>query len=119
LAPPRVYIADDEDIIESIDEDDVGQSVAIDDDVLMASLAIDDVVAIASLDIELSMLDDVQSIDDDIIELSVAELDDASWAKPGTTAAAKLPATSRAAAIASSFFISTSGVVVCAQSVGR
>ena len=45
------------------------------------------------------------SIAEDDIELSMAELDEASWARPGTTAAAKLPATSRAPIKASSFFM--------------
>ncbi len=61
--------------------------------------------------IELSIEDDIMELsvggqlEDDIIELSIAELDAVVWAKPGTTAAAKLPATRSVAMIASSFFM--------------
>lgn len=57
--------------------------------------------------IELSediMSDDMQSIDDDIIEVSIIELD-ADCASEGTVAEAIAPATRRAAATSISFFI--------------
>lgn len=82
---------------------DTGQ---LTEDDIMESLDI-----VESLDIiELSMLDDDQQsmLEDIIIELSIIELDEESWAKPGMAADAKAPATSRAAATASSFFISAS-----------
>jgi hypothetical protein len=72
--------------------------LSIDDE--MQSSIIDD--EDASLAIEL-LSDDAGQLDD--VELSIAELDEASWAKPGTTAAAKPPATSSAPIKASSFFM--------------
>lgn len=57
--------------------------------------------------IELSediMSDDMQSIDDDIIEVSVIELE-ADCASEGTVADAIAPATRRAAVVSISFFI--------------
>ena len=77
--------------------EDMQSSIIIDEDM---SLAIDDM----SLAIEL-LSDDAGQLAEDDIELSMAELDEASWAKPGTTAAAKLPATSRAPIKESSFFM--------------
>jgi hypothetical protein len=76
--------------------------ISIDDDVSDDDVSIEDM----SLDIELSI--GGQLDEDDIIELSMAELDEASWAKPGTTAAAKVPATSRPAIRAICFFKSLS-----------
>jgi hypothetical protein len=93
LAPrPLSHIAEDDDIIMELS---IGGQ-AIDDDI------------IASLDIIELSIEDMQSIED-IIELSIIELDE-SWARLGTAAAAMAPATSRAAAIESSFFIFSLGV---------
>ena len=77
--------------------EDMQSSIIIDEDM---SLAIDDM----SLAMEL-LSDDAGQLAEDDIELSMAELDEASWAKPGTTAAAKLPATSRTPIRVSSFFM--------------
>lgn len=71
-------------------EDIEEQSVDMDD--MLLELSIDDI--------------EEQSIDEDGIELSIVELDDC--ARPGTVAAARAPATSNAAVIASSFFILSS-----------
>lgn len=90
---PRIrvgYIAEDDDVIMSE---------------LMQSVDIEDIMSDDT--IELSIEDIVeQSVEDDIMSDDIIELDD--WARLGMAAAAMAPATRRAAAIESSFFISAS-----------
>jgi hypothetical protein len=75
------------------------QSIAIDDDDMSLDEDIDD-------DIDES-IDDIggQASDEDIIEESIAELEEVSCARVGTAAAASIPATSRPPMIESSFFM--------------
>ncbi len=105
---PFGYIADDDDVpimLESIDDIDEQPVIIEDDDMSL------DIIELSSEDIEEQSSED--DINEDIAEPSIAELEDC--AKPGTVADAMLPATSRAAAITSSFFIVSSCWMLLAE----
>lgn len=118
------YMAEDDDMAElsiiedeSIMDDDVigGQSDAMVLDEAIASLDIidDDIDELSIIELDIMLEEQSAGIIElditelSVIELSIMELDELSWAKPGATAAPRMPTARHAAARVNCTFIST------------